>query len=112
MVFFLIFFFQFIALILQTVGIHGSGYCGFITAVDQFDGSPSGIFFGILALVVACSFAVCAGGSFLLITKVFEHRLYNLIPWFIAKYQQCKAMTSFGSLVIDEIVFDFISFRI
>lgn len=70
MVFFMIFFFQFLILIFQTVGIHGSGFCGFITAIAQFDGTFSGIFFGILALAVAISFAICAAGSFLLLTKV------------------------------------------
>lgn len=70
MVFFLIFFFQFLMLILQSIGIHGSGYCGFLTAISQFDGTLSGIFTGILALAVATSFAICAVGSFLLLTKV------------------------------------------
>lgn len=79
MVFFIIFFFQFIILILQTVGVHGSGYCGFITAIDQFDGSVGGVFAGLLTLAVAISFAVCAAGSFLLLGKV----CYSIIALFV-----------------------------
>ncbi|XP_031626631.1 secretory carrier-associated membrane protein 2 [Contarinia nasturtii] len=75
MVFFLIFFFQFLMLILQSIGITGSGYCGFLTAIRQFNGTLSGIFTGVLALAVATSFAICAAGSFLLLTKV--HAIYR-----------------------------------
>lgn len=70
MVFFLIFFFQFILLIYQTVGVNGSGYCGFVTAINEFDGTFSGIIFGLLTIIVAFSFAACTTGSFLLLTKV------------------------------------------
>lgn len=78
MIFFLIFFVQFIVLVFQAIGVHGSGYCGFITAIDQFDGSVSGFLFGLLTLAVAISFAACAGGSFLLLTKVnmFINNIY------------------------------------
>lgn len=72
MVFFLIFFFQFIFLIYQTVGVNGSGYCGFVTAIDQFDGTFGGTIFGLLTTAVALSFAVCTAGSFLLLTKVLS----------------------------------------
>lgn len=81
MVFFLIFFFQFLVSILQAIGIHGSGYCGFITAIALFDGTFTGVFTGILALAVAISFAVCAAGSFLLLTKVhlkFDYSLFTI----------------------------------
>lgn len=59
-------------LVFQSVGFYGSGYCGFITAIKQFDGSVGGTFIGILTLAVAGSFATCAAGSFLLLTKVFD----------------------------------------
>lgn len=86
MVFFLIFFFQFLVLILQAIGVHGSGYCGFLTAIALFDGSFAGVFTGILALAVAISFAICAAGSFLLLTKVqkkymhlkFDYSLFTI----------------------------------
>lgn len=70
MVFFFIFFFQLLMMIYQTIGILGSGYCGFITAISQFDGQAAGILIGLLTLVIACSFGICAGGTFLLLTKV------------------------------------------
>lgn len=86
MVFFMIFFFQFLVLIYQAVGVHGSGYCGFITAVKQFDGTWTGILFGILTLAVAISLAVCAAGSFLLITKVRPNsRTYLFRNFFVQK---------------------------
>lgn len=70
MVFFFVFFFQMIMLIVQTIGINGSGYCGFITAISQFNGSPSGIIVGLFMLVVAISFAACTAGNLMLLTKV------------------------------------------
>lgn len=70
MIFFMIFFFQFVIMIFQAVGVYGSGYCGFITAIDQFDGSVKGALCGVLALTVAASFAICAAASFILLTKV------------------------------------------
>lgn len=70
MVFFMIFFFQFIVLVYQAIGVHGSGYCGFITAIEQFNGTFSGVLMGLLALCVATAFATGAAGNFLLLTKV------------------------------------------
>lgn len=70
MVFFFIFFFQMIMLIIQTIGIKGSGYCGFITAIHQFDKTPMGIFVGILILCIAMAFGTCAAGNAMLLTKV------------------------------------------
>lgn len=77
MVFFFIFFFQMIILVVQTVGIYGSGYCGFITALSQFDGTPSGIIMGLFLLCIAISFAICTAGNVMLLTKVIN-RLFNL----------------------------------
>lgn len=70
MVFFFVFFFQMIMLIIQTIGIKDSGYCGFITAISQFDGTPSGIVVGLFLLVIAISFAACTAGNLMLLTKV------------------------------------------
>lgn len=70
MIFFMIFFFQFVIMIFQAVGVYGSGYCGFLTAISQFDGTLGGAFAGVLTLAVASSFAICAAASFVLLTKV------------------------------------------
>lgn len=78
MIFFMIFFFQFIIMIFQAVGVYGSGYCGFITAIDQFDGTVKGGFAGVLALSVAVSFAICAAVSFILLTKVRDDGFITL----------------------------------
>lgn len=72
MVFFMIFFSQFIMLIYQAIGIHGTGYCGFLTAIQQFNGTFAGALLGLLTLSVAISFAISAAGSFILLTKVIE----------------------------------------
>lgn len=81
MIFFLIFFFQSIFLIYQTVGVNGSGYCGFVTAINEFNGTFSGIIFGLLTTIVALSFAVCTAGSILLLTKV-SRILDNLMNYY------------------------------
>lgn len=70
MVFFFIFFFQFITLIYQAIGVRGTGYCGFITAFNQFDGTVMGILIGLVTVSIACAFTVCAIANFLLLTKV------------------------------------------
>lgn len=70
MVFFFIFFFQMMILIVQTIGFNQSGYCGFITAITQFNGTPSGIVVGLFLLLVAMSFAACTAGNVMLLTKV------------------------------------------
>lgn len=66
-------------MIFQAVGVYGSGYCGFITAIDQFDGTVKGAFAGVLALAVAASFAICAAASFILLTKVCNRCFYSLL---------------------------------
>lgn len=70
MVFFFVFFFQMLLTIFQTIGIPGSGYCGFITAIMQFDSTASGIFVGLLILIIALSFGACAAGDLMMLTKV------------------------------------------
>lgn len=80
MVFFFVFFFQAIVLVFQTLGVEKSGYCGFITAISQFDGTPSGIVVGLFLLVIAISLAACTAGNVLLLTKVRETVQYNGSP--------------------------------
>ncbi|KAJ6636572.1 Secretory carrier-associated membrane protein 1, partial [Pseudolycoriella hygida] len=75
MVFFFIFFFQMILLVIQTIGIPKSGYCGFITAISQFDGSARGIIVGLLLLIIAISFASATAGNVMLLTKI--HSIYR-----------------------------------
>lgn len=54
----------------QTLGIRGSGYSGFITAYHQFDGTFVGVLMGLITLAIACSFAICAAATLVLLTKV------------------------------------------
>lgn len=70
MVFFCIFSFQLLTLIYQAIGIRGSGYCGFITALHQFDGQLVGVLIGLVTFAVACSFVICAVGNLYLLMKV------------------------------------------
>jgi secretory carrier-associated membrane protein len=70
MVFFFIFFFQTLFTIFQAIGILGGGFCGFIMAIDQFNGSTGGILAGIFLLFIATGFAVCAAGNAMMLTKV------------------------------------------
>lgn len=83
MIFFLIFFFQFLMLIYQTIGLHGSGYCGFLTAISQYDNTFWGVLLGLLATAVASSFAVCAAGNFFLLTQVSSivHNVISPFAW-------------------------------
>lgn len=70
MVFFMMFFFQFLVLIYQTLGFYGTGYTGYFSVMKLFDSSFSGILLGLLGLVIAVGFTVCAAGNFFLLTQV------------------------------------------
>ncbi|XP_018334053.1 secretory carrier-associated membrane protein 1 [Agrilus planipennis] len=85
MVFFFIFFFQFIVSTIQTIGIPGSGTVGIIIAIEEFDGSARGIILGILSLVIATGFACAAAADLFLITKI--HRVYRSTGASFAKAQ-------------------------
>ncbi|KAI8035073.1 hypothetical protein M5D96_012166 [Drosophila gunungcola] len=85
MVFFFIYFFQTLYSIVQTVGFNKMGYCGFITAIGQFDGYPSGIIVGILLLCVSFCFAAVAVANVLMITKI--HSIYRSTGASMAKAQ-------------------------
>ncbi|KZC07134.1 PREDICTED: secretory carrier-associated membrane protein 5A [Dufourea novaeangliae] len=91
MVFFFVFFFQLIVTAIQAIGIPGSGTCGIITAIAQFDKSPSGIFVGLVLLFVALCFVAAAGGDLLLLTKI--HRIYRSSDASVSKAQQEFATT-------------------
>lgn len=84
MVFFFIFFFQFIITVCQAIGIPGT--IGIITAVSTFGESVGSIFKGILALIIAVGFATAAVGDLFLITKI--HRIYRSSGASLAKAQE------------------------
>lgn len=78
MVFFFVYFFQTILSVFQAIGFPGTGYCGFIVAIYQFDSSASSIIVGLLLLCIAFCFAATAAANILMITKVREKENY----WF------------------------------
>lgn len=71
--------------IFQTIGMPGSGTCGFIMALEQFDGTGSGIVVGILLLFIAIGYATVAAGVIMLITKI--HAIYRSSGASFAKAQ-------------------------
>lgn len=75
MVFFFVYFFQTIYTVVQAVGFQQLGYCGFITAIVQFNGQAGGIIVGLLLLIVAFGFALVAGANVLMIMKI--HSIYR-----------------------------------
>lgn len=70
MVFFFVFFFQMIVAIVQALGIPGGGSCGFITAIQQFDSSPSGVIVGLFLMCIAVGFGAFAAGNIMMLLKV------------------------------------------
>ncbi|KAK9758702.1 SCAMP family [Popillia japonica] len=85
MVFFFVFFFQFVVTVIQTIGIPGSGTIGFITALEQFNGSVRGTINGVLGLLIALGFGAAALGDLFLISKI--HRMYRSTGASFAKAQ-------------------------
>ncbi|XP_022914959.1 secretory carrier-associated membrane protein 1 [Onthophagus taurus] len=87
MVFFFVFFFQFMVTVIQAIGIPDSGTLGFIVAMKQFgNGGASGIVIGIIGLLIAIGFLCAALADFFLITKI--HRMYRSTGASFAKAQQ------------------------
>lgn len=72
MVFFFVYFFQAIYTVVQAIGFQQYGYCGFITAIAQFNGTGGGIVVGLLLLIVAFCFALTAAAHALMLTKIHE----------------------------------------
>ncbi|XP_065166319.1 secretory carrier-associated membrane protein 1 isoform X2 [Atheta coriaria] len=85
MVFFFVFFFQFVITTIQTIGIPGSGTIGIITALEQFDNEVKGILRGLFALAVAIGFGCAAAADLFLISKI--HRMYRSTGASMAKAQ-------------------------
>ncbi|XP_046639643.1 secretory carrier-associated membrane protein 2-like [Daphnia pulicaria] len=77
MVFFVIYFGQLIATVIQAIGIPNLGTCGFITGLSTIGGRTSGgdLAVGILVLLIGLGFGVVALGDFLLLVRV--SRLYR-----------------------------------
>ncbi|XP_050497185.1 secretory carrier-associated membrane protein 1 [Diabrotica virgifera virgifera] len=86
MVFFFIFFFQFVITTIQTIGIPHSGTIGIITALETFKNTAWSIVQGIIALIIAIGFGLAATADLLLISKI--HRMYRSTGASLAKAQQ------------------------
>ncbi|XP_049765191.1 secretory carrier-associated membrane protein 1 isoform X1 [Schistocerca cancellata] len=86
MVFFFVFFFQFIVTVIQAIGIHGSGTCGILLAVQQFSTGGAGVAVGVILLIVAIGFVGAACVDLLLLSKI--HRIYRSTGASFAKAQQ------------------------
>ncbi|XP_046399882.1 secretory carrier-associated membrane protein 1 [Ischnura elegans] len=85
MVFFFVFFFQFLASTIQSIGIIGSGNCGLLVAIKCFDSTPGGVVVGILVLIVSLGFGSAAVMDLLLLSKI--HRIYRSTGASFAKAQ-------------------------
>jgi len=89
MVFFFIFFCQFIYSCLMALGIYGTGGCGLILAIVTFqnkDATGGDYFVGFIVLIAAIGFIVAALADFFMLTKI--HGLYRATGASIAKAQQ------------------------
>ncbi|CAH0562236.1 unnamed protein product [Brassicogethes aeneus] len=86
MVFFFIFFFQFVITTFQAVGIPGSGTIGIFTAIGTFDNTAWSIFVGIIAIIIALGFVFAAAADLFLISKI--HRMYRSTGASFSKAQQ------------------------
>lgn len=77
MVFFVFFFAQLVATVIQAVGLPNLGTCGFIVALAAIGNqeSPGDLAIGIIVLVIACGFGLVALGDFFLLVRV--SRLYR-----------------------------------
>lgn len=86
MVFFFIFFFQFVMTTIQAIGIPGSGTVGIIKALSTFQNTAWSIVSGVIALLIAFGFAAAAAADLFLISKI--HRMYRSTGASLAKAQQ------------------------
>ncbi|XP_023177661.1 secretory carrier-associated membrane protein 1 [Drosophila hydei] len=75
MVFFFVYFFQTVYTVIQAIGFKDLGYCGFITAISQFQSNAWGIVVGLLLLIIAFCFTITAGANILMIMKI--HTIYR-----------------------------------
>ncbi|CAB3363441.1 Hypothetical predicted protein [Cloeon dipterum] len=88
MVFFFMYFFQFLITMSHTIGFTSGGACGFIMAISVFNDGGTGaghIIVGILVLIIALCFGAAACMDILLLTKV--HAIYKSSGASFAKAQ-------------------------
>merc|ERR1719305_2019888 len=88
MVFFFIFFCQFIFSCLMALGIYGTGGSGLITAIVTFqnkDATGGDYFVGFIVLIAALGFCVAALADFFMLTKI--HGMYRATGASLAKAQ-------------------------
>ncbi|KAK9507045.1 hypothetical protein O3M35_008872 [Rhynocoris fuscipes] len=87
MVFFFIFFFQFVVTVIQAIGIPDGGTCGILVAIGAFTHSTGAldIIIAIIILSIAFGFCVAAVMDLLLISKI--HRIYRSTGASMAKAQ-------------------------
>lgn len=85
MVFFFVFFIQFLYTVIMALGIPGSGGCGIITAIAMLNDGGSGIFTGIFLFIIGVGFVVAAVGDFFMLSKI--HTMYRQSGASIAKAQ-------------------------
>ncbi|CAB0019374.1 unnamed protein product [Nesidiocoris tenuis] len=85
MVFFFLFFFQFIITTIQAMGFKDGGSCGIIIALSSFDGTVGGIITGIISMMIAIGFVTAAFLDIIMLSKV--HRIYRSSGASMAKAQ-------------------------
>jgi len=88
MVFFFIFFLQFLFSAIMALGIPSSGGCGLITAIATFrakEATGGDVFVGILLLIIGIGFTVAAVADFFMLNKI--HGLYRATGASLAKAQ-------------------------
>jgi len=87
MVFFFVFFFQFLVTVMSVLGIGNTGSCGLILGIKEISGGESGgrIFVGVLMLLVTLGFGIAALADFFLLVRV--HRIYRSTGASMAKAQ-------------------------
>ena len=75
MIFFFVFFGQFLVSVLYALGIGSMGSAGIITGLEQFGGSGGQIVVGVLMLLNGIGFGVAAAADFYLLVKI--HKMYR-----------------------------------
>jgi len=88
MVFFFVFFMQFLFSAVMALGIPNSGGCGLITAIATFqdrEASGGDVFVGILLLIIGIGFTIAAVADFFMLSKI--HALYRATGASLAKAQ-------------------------
>ncbi|GBM97672.1 Secretory carrier-associated membrane protein 1 [Araneus ventricosus] len=89
MVFFFVFFFQFLIAVFYTVGIPGLGSCGLlngITTLSKKESAVSNYTVGIIAIFIGFLWAIYAMMSFYMLVKI--HRMYRGTTASFAKAQE------------------------